>query len=114
MAKFKRNIWAKIGQLCALIAGIFLIIHGINLIIDKLELPFVGDVPSGTEGLDPIVAGIIAIVLGVLVIFVEIDKYVIGSHLVRGIVWIIVGVLVGGGLLLIIGGILYVLAEFLK
>ncbi|MHA1910336.1 MAG: hypothetical protein ACTSYA_01460 [Candidatus Kariarchaeaceae archaeon] len=66
-------MWAKIGQLCAILAGIFLIIFGINLIIDMMELPFVDDVPSGTGSLEPILAGIIAIVLGIIVIFVEID-----------------------------------------
>jgi len=114
MATVKRNLWAKIGQLCSIIAGIFLIVHGIDLILDLLELPFVDDVPSGTGELEPIIAGIIAIVLGVIVIFVEIDRYVIRGHMLRGIIWIVVGLLVGGGFWLIIGGIFYLLAELLK
>jgi hypothetical protein len=114
MATVKRNLWAKIGQLCAIIAGIFLIIHGINLIVEMMTLPFVDDMPSGTSGLDPIIAGIIAIVLGIIVVFVEIDRYVIKGHLIRGIIWIVVGLAVGGGLWLIVGGIFYILADVLK
>ena len=112
--KVKRNIWAKLGQLCAILAGIFLILFGINLIIDMIELDILDDVPSGSGSMDAVLAGIIAIVCGVIVIYIEIDKFIIRSHLVRGLLWIIVAYLAFGGLFLFVAGILYILAEVLK
>lgn len=109
-----RNTAAIIGRLISVIAAILVIVAGIVLIIDLADAPLIADVGeySLTGGLNALAAGAIAIIIGIVVLGLELDRIMLRSHIVRGILYIILALVAAGGLLLIIGGICYIIAEF--
>jgi hypothetical protein len=111
-----RNTAAVIGRIVSVIAGILAILSGVGIF---LEISFVEDLSEYSVGgalkADAIVLAILAILVGIVVLILELDQIVIGQHIVRGILYIILGFFApGGGLILIIGGIIYIIAEFIK
>ncbi|MHA2500121.1 MAG: hypothetical protein ACXAEL_11195 [Candidatus Hodarchaeales archaeon] len=110
-----RNTAAVIGRIISVIGGILAILAGIGLILKE---QFVEDVAEfsvgGGLGLDSVVMGIIAILVGILVLVLELDRIVVRQHLVRGILYVVLALFApGGGLILLIGAICYIVAEFL-
>jgi uncharacterized membrane protein len=110
-----RNTAAVIGRIISAIAGILAIISGISFILDESLLEDVEAYSvSGNLGLDAIVVAIIAILVGVLVLAFELDRIVVRQHLVRGILYVVLFLFApGAGLILLIGAICYIVAEFL-
>ncbi|MFX0113158.1 MAG: hypothetical protein ACFFB3_01285 [Candidatus Hodarchaeota archaeon] len=111
-----RNTAAVIGRIVSVIAGILAILSGIGLIF-KMDL--VEDVSEysigGALDVDFLVLGILAILVGIVVLILELDMIVIAQHIVRGILYVILAFFApGGGLILLIGGIVYIIAEFIK
>ena len=121
----KKSGLSDLGIILALIGGIIMAIYGILRIVgvfiteanEVLSSAFDVDLLSGNIGGENgvLVAGIIALVLGLVVIWVWKEKKVSGDGiLLWGIVFIVIGLIGGspGGLLLLIGGILLVIDYF--
>ncbi len=112
--KVQRNTAAMIGWIVALIAAILLIAAGVVLIADALaDVPLLKDMPD-TTGLDRVPAGVIAILAGIAILVLEFDKIVLKEHLIRGVLYIVVGLIAFSGLLLIVSGICYLIAAYTK
>ncbi|MFX1513084.1 MAG: hypothetical protein ACFFCQ_10900 [Promethearchaeota archaeon] len=118
MGRVRRNTLATLGQIVAFIAGLFVIIAGVAMILEMLgDIPLLEDYPTtldAAEEANRIAMGILAIVVGLIIIYLELDRIEIEAHLIRGIIYIVLGFVAFGGLLIIIAGILYILAEVIK
>ncbi|MHA1992193.1 MAG: hypothetical protein ACW981_18805 [Candidatus Hodarchaeales archaeon] len=121
----KKSGLSDLGVILALIGGIIMAVYGILRIVgvfvseanDLLQSAFDVDLLSGSIGGDngALVAGVIALVLGLVVIWVWKEKKASGDGiLLWGIVFIVFGLIGGslGGLLLLIGGLLLVIDYF--
>ena len=110
MAKNRGGALTSIGKILGLIAGILAIVYGalyfldqtINALNDAFSLQPSGGTFGGAVG------AIIHIIIGVLIVFVCINRIEIDDIAALGIVLIVLGI-VGGGWLAIIGGILVLL-----
>ncbi|MFQ5976598.1 MAG: hypothetical protein ACE5OZ_00535 [Candidatus Heimdallarchaeota archaeon] len=110
-----RNTAAVIGRIVSVIGGILAILSGIGLILKMEDIEKIAEnSPSGELGLDFIVMGIVAILVGIFVLVLELDRIVVKQHLVRGILYIVLFLFApGAGWILLIGGIIYIVAEFI-
>ena len=118
----KKSGLSDLGVILALIGGIIMAIYGILRIVgvfvaeanDVLSSAFDVELLSGSIGGENgvLIAGVIALVLGLIVIWVWKERKASGDGiLLWGIVFIVFGLIGGslGGLLLLLGGILLVL-----
>ncbi len=104
-----RNTWAKIGQILAIIGAILIILAAIFGFLGYGVIP-------GTYAfisLSGIVFFIIELLLGILILLFELDYINFPSHLIRGIVYVVL-FFIGAGFLVLLGGIFYIIAEFVK
>lgn len=108
MAKNNGGVLTTIGKILGLIAGILAIVYGALYFLDQ-TISALNDAFSLQRSNGGSLGGaewaIINIIIGVLLVFVCINRIKIDDILWLGIVVIILGV-VGGGWLAIIGGIL--------
>ncbi|MHA1976783.1 MAG: hypothetical protein ACW98F_17620 [Candidatus Hodarchaeales archaeon] len=119
-----------IGRILGVIGGILMVVLGIiviaNSILDEaiyaldqfgfdLGMNFVGDTVGGTNG--PLVAGALMIILGIVAIYgyQQLGGRGKGDLFVWGIIYVVVGIIGAGlgGLLVLIGGIVLLLDNFL-
>ncbi len=98
----------KWGRILSLIGGVLLIVQGILQAIGQNLGPSV----FGT--LNNVIIGIIAIVLGALILALAYKEFGL-SDIIIGILILVLGIIAGGwgALLAIIGGILYILGAIL-
>ncbi|OLS22623.1 MAG: hypothetical protein HeimC3_28970 [Candidatus Heimdallarchaeota archaeon LC_3] len=121
----KKSGLSDLGVILALIGGIIMVVYGILRIVgvfvaeanDILSDAFDVDLLSGNIGGENgvLIRGIIALVLGLVVIWVWKERKASRDGiLLWGIVFIVIGLIGGspGGLLLLIGGILLVIDYF--
>lgn len=105
-----------IGRILTLIGGILAIVLGllgvINRTLDVLD-SIVGLTPVSGGGSSGVLGNAIVIVLGILLIFIYIEKIEIKDKLVLGIVIIVIA-LVADSLLAIVGGILIVIDKLVE
>lgn len=111
MAK-KQSALTTIGKILALIGGLLMIIGGILSIIGRSlnELLNLGsNIQTGPNlfgnTLGALIAAIIYIVIGIILVFIYINRIKIEDILALGIVVIVLGI-VGSSWLVILGGIL--------
>ena len=103
----------KIGKLIGLIGGILAIVDGVLRILgDGVGVAVGLDLGGFVPALEGIVSAIIAIVIGLIIVWICLDRMKIKDAIVLGIVLIILG-LIGGGFLTILGGIIVILDKFL-
>lgn len=117
---------AGIGIILSVVGALILVIFGILRIAGEfiegldsllaLDISVLGSVGSGDQ-VTSIVNGIIAILLGVIVLWAWKEKKVSakGDYILWGIVFVVIGIIGGslGGLLILVGGILIILGYFL-
>ena len=70
------------------------------------------DLGQFVPAVEGIISAIIAIAIGLLIVWICLDRFKIKDALVLGIVLIVLG-LIGGGFITILGGILVLLDKFL-
>ena len=112
MTNQKKSIWSLIGWILAVIAALLLIISPVLQIVGTVIDILV--TLSGVGGAGNLVTQIIAIIIGVIILLIELDKLkqVKMEHLVKGIVYLIIGIYFS--YLLALAGIFYILAGVLK
>ena len=117
----KKGTLGNIGILLSAIAGIILLVFGIILIVASLLTDVRDQVQSLqfdylTIGDNALLAyGLISIVLGLITVWAWKNNKIEKSMLLWGIIFIVFGLLTGAlpSVLLVVGGILLVLDEFL-
>lgn len=117
MGNVKRNTWATVGRILALIGALLVIIGAVFLLLDK-AFDFAAGV--GTDPLISVGSGdtakyiglIIAVIVAVIILLLELDKWVLTSHLARGILYVVLFLVAPAGLLILLAGIFYIIAEF--
>ncbi len=118
--KVKRNAWATVGRILALLAAILILYGAVMLVLGETFEFFaaVGNEPvvALNQGKDVSkwVSLVIAIVVAILVLFLELDKWVLTSHAARGVLYVVLFLFAPAGILILIAGILYIVAEFAK
>lgn len=100
----------SIGKILGLIGGILGIINGAMSIIGD-AISTVETLGSYGTTIDGTVGSIVTIIVGILAVFVSIDRVEIKDQLVLGIVLIILGFF-GATLLAVLGGILVIIDKF--
>ncbi len=110
MGKVKRNTLAFIAQIIAIIGAIYMFLGGLSQFLN-FAVPGSNPIISTFAGT---LGGIIAIILAIVVIVFEIDYVVLPSHLIRGIIYIIFFFFTPAGWLILLAGILYIIAEYVK
>ena len=102
----------SVGKILGLIGGILAIVGGVMSILDQAinEIVSLGNYGGDAVG-GGTIGAILAIEIGIVTVFICIDRYEIKEELVLGIVLIVLG-LIGSGLLAIIGGILAIIDSF--
>lgn len=118
--KVKRNAWATVGRILALLAAI-LVIYGAVMLVLGETFEFFSSV--GNEPLLAVSRGndagrwlslVIAVIVAILILLLEIDKWVLTSHAARGILYVVLFLFAPAGILVLIAGIFYIVAEFAK
>ena len=114
MAKKNKSL-ANWGSILGIIGGIIEIVVGvlwiIGGIIDNVDIFNTYNWVGGNLGLDALIAAIILIVIGALSLLLALGRFGL-DYIVIGILLIVLGVVGGGigGLLVIIGGVLFLIA----
>ena len=114
---------ADLGIILSVVGALILVIFGIlrtaGGLVEGLEDLLAFDISilgSGDQTM-LIVGGIIAIILGVIVLWAWKEKKISskGDYIIWGIVFVVIGIIGGslGGLLILVGGILIILGYFL-
>jgi len=114
---------ADIGVILSLVGAIILVVFGIlrivSVFVEGLESLLALDISllgSGDQTM-LVAGGIIAILLGAIVIWAWKEKKISsqGDYIIWGIILVVIGIIGGslGGLLILVGGILVILGYFL-
>ncbi len=109
----KAGTLTSLGKILGLIGGILAIVRGVAHILDQTidEIANLGSYGGEAAGGDT-VGAIVVIVIGIITVMICLDRYQLKDPIVLGVVLIVLGLL-GSGLLAIIGGILAILDALL-
>lgn len=103
----------KIGKIFVLIDGILMIINSVLFLLGKaIDIGFQTGTGQGTSLLGGTVNAIVAIIVGVIFVFIFLGKIKIKDALILGIVVLVLALMFGNWLSLV-GGILILLDKFL-
>lgn len=115
MAKKNKSL-ANWGSIFGIIGGIIEVVVGVLMIIggileSVLDIFNTANWVGGNLGLSALIAAIILIVIGALSILLALGRFGL-NYVVIGILLIVLGIVGGGigGLLVIIGGVLFLIA----
>ena len=125
MGRYARSGLGGLGLILAIIGGILMVIYGIlrivgsvlteiNTYTQQFNLTLI-DFSSGTGQNAAIIQGVVALILGLIVVYAWKNKNSSirdsGDLIVWGIIFIILGLIAGsfGGLLVFLGGLLLVI-----
>ncbi|MHA1953360.1 MAG: hypothetical protein ACXAAM_04005 [Candidatus Heimdallarchaeaceae archaeon] len=115
MAKKNKSL-ANWGSIFGIIGGIIEVVVGVlwligDIITDIIDIFNTANWIGGNLGLETLIAAIILIVIGALSILLALGRFGL-NYVVIGILLIVLGIVGGGigGLLVIIGGVLFLIA----
>ncbi|MCG3222031.1 MAG: hypothetical protein H7641_11695 [Candidatus Heimdallarchaeota archaeon] len=115
MAKKNKSL-ANWGSILGIIGGIIEIVVGVlwligNILEDIISIFNTANWLGGNLGLDYVIAAIILIVIGAVSVLLALGRFGL-DYVVIGILLIVLGIVGGGigGLLVLIGGILFLIA----